>query len=83
MHITKAEYESAMAQLATRVELNNIKFTVEEMDQKLKEVSERSLQDSDLFSKTLVDHKGRIKLLEKKVREARQRERQELATKTT
>ena len=67
MRLTKEEYESTIATLATRVELSGLKMDMKEVMKRVEEISKRSLQDGDLFSKTLVSHADRLKMLEKRM----------------
>lgn len=71
MKITREQYEADLATLATRVEMNNIKMTVQEMEKRLIEITKRSLEDGNLFSKTLVNHADRIKALEYRAKNGR------------
>lgn len=71
MFISKEEYEAAIATLATRVELNGLKLSIEEIRMRLEEISKRCLDDGNLFSKTLISHDDRIKALEARVLKSR------------
>lgn len=67
MRLTKEEYEATIATLATRVEVSGLKLDMREVMKRIEEISKRSLQDGDLFSKTLVSHADRLKMLEKRM----------------
>ncbi|HEX3099792.1 MAG TPA: hypothetical protein VHQ41_02355 [Patescibacteria group bacterium] len=66
MRITREQYEADLATLVARVELSGLKMDMGEVMKKVEEISKRSLDDGDLFSKTLVSHAQRLRLLEQR-----------------
>ena len=64
MELSQEEYEAGLSTLATRVEMLDIKFNVDELRSKIEVINKRCREDGDMFSGMLLSHDEQIKKLQ-------------------